>query len=225
MVLGDIHAPHIDKRVFTRIIDEVIPRYKPELILQIGDLYNLGAWSRWPKKQVNPKDELLEGRMVAESIWKSIQLRAPKARLIQLLGNHDKPRLEKLVLSKAPELEPFIQVDHLWQFPGVETFIDAKEPFILGDTLFTHGHRSKVEDYLKDFQYRYNVVVGHHHVAKIVYERIGGMFNQETRWCACAGLIGNPFDGEMNYRPLNKFFKWTQGVLLIEEGNPRFIPL
>lgn len=222
LVIGDVHAPFIDKRVFSRIIDDVVPGFKPHIILQIGDAFDLASWSRFPKAQRDPESEILEAVACMSEFWEVLKKRAPRAKRVQLLGNHDKQRVEKLVLSKAPELKPFVKLDQFYEFPGVETHQDAREPFIVDDIAFTHGHRTKLALHLQDFQYKYNVCIGHLHTAQTHYERVGGPMSNVIRWAHCAGYVADPFSEQLNYRPLNKYFKWTQGVTLIEQGWPTF---
>lgn len=221
LCIGDIHAPFIDKRVFSRILDR-ISIFKPQLIIQMGDAYDGFSWSRFPHRIINPQDEILEAYGVLTEFWKQLRKKRPKAKLIQLVGNHDTPRIDKLVKSKAPELLPFISTKQFWDFPGVEVIHDCREPFIEGNIVFTHGHRTKLAPHLQDFGFNYNVVIGHLHRAETHYERIS---DRLTLWAHCCGYIASPYSEGLSYRPLTKYFKWTQGITEIEHGQPRFIPL
>lgn len=219
LCLGDTHCPYINKRALTKVIDEIIPGLKPQIIIQMGDLYDLYSWSRFPKKQLNPRDEILEARACAEEMWSAIRKKAPKAKLFQLLGNHDRTRVDKVVQSKAPELEPFLNATQFWQFDHVQLINDAKETLEIGNLLFTHGHRTKLKDHLKDISYSKNIIIGHLHTAEIYFERTGS----EIRWAACAGSLCDPMHENLVYRPLRRYFSWTPGVLEITDNWPRFI--
>lgn len=187
----------------------------------MGDKYDLFAQSKFPGKQIDPQSEFLQAREMAEEMWRIIKKRAPQAKCFQLRGNHDL-RAYKRIMEKAPECMPFFDQTTPWNFPGVETIQDTKQELIIDNTLYTHGHRGKLEDHFKDVQYMHNIVIGHLHTAHQVYERVGAM-KGKIRWAACAGYIADPFHDCLNYRPLNKYFKWTQGCLLINDGWPKFV--
>lgn len=214
----------MNKRTFTKIADEIIPAFKPQVIVDQGDKFDQFAQSKHTGKLMDPQTEFREAREQAEEMWHLIRKRAPSnCKHFQLKGNHD-IRAYKRCLEKAPELLPFLDTKSAWEFDGVTTVQDPKEVLKIRNTVFTHGHRSKLELHLKDFQYMHNVVIGHLHTAKIHFERVGSQ-KGKIRFAACAGWIGDPFHEALNYRNLNKYFTWTQGVLLIEDDWPRFIGL
>lgn len=225
LCIPDTHLPYLNKAAFTIVIDRIIPKFKPHIIIQMGDLYDLTSWSRFPKSQLNPKDELLEARACAEEMWRIMRKRAPRAKCFQLVGNHDaSTRVRKLMLSKAPELEPFISINHLYQFPHVETINDPKEELIIDNWLYTHGHRNKVELHLQDIQFMHNIMMGHLHIGQDHFVRVGAL-KGKIRAASCCGLMANPFHPSLVYRPLVKYFKWTTGVSQVEDGWPKFIPI
>lgn len=221
LCIGDNHLPYLNRRSFTLIADQVIPYFKPEIIIDMGDKYDLFAQKKFAGKMVDPKDEFLEARNMAEQMWSIIRKRAPEAKLFQLKGNHDM-RAYKRLMEKAPECAPFFDGLSAWQFPNVETVNDPKDELIIDNTLYTHGHKSTVGAHLADIQYMHNVVIGHLHTAAQVYERVGAI-KGKLRWAACTGYIGDPFSEALNYRPMNRYFKWTQGCLLVDHGWPKFV--
>lgn len=223
LCIGDTHLPFFKTSVFTRLESEVIPALRPDVIIQMGDLFDQFAQKKFPGKLINPQDEFIEARVMAEEFWRIIQKRAPKAKCMQIKGNHDM-RAYKRLMEKCPELLPFFNDSKPYQFNGVETVDDVRDEIIIDNIFFTHGHKSKLKDHLVDVQYMHNVVIGHLHTAQIHYERVGAL-NGVTRWAACAGYLADPFHDSLVYRPLKKYFTWTHGVLLIEEGSPKFIPL
>lgn len=227
--IGDNHLPFLNKRTFTRIVDEVIPGVSAGhgkrnlIVIDMGDKFDQFSQKKFPGKMLSPRDEFKEAREMAEEMWALIRKRAPRAKCFQLRGNHD-VRAYKRLMEKAPELEPFFSDRAAYEFDGVQTIHDPKEALKIDNTIYTHGHRNKLELHLKDFQYLHNVVIGHLHTAKIHFERVGSQ-KGAIRYAACAGWIGNAFSDALNYRNMNQYFTWTQGVLLIESGWPRFIGL
>lgn len=221
LCLGDTHFPFIGdlKPVFN-----IIKSTKPHIIIQIGDLYDFYAYSRFPKRvQLTAQQECSKGRIMAEDMWEKIRKLSPKSKCFQLKGNHD-DRGKKQVLEKLPEIDHFVDYTSLWEFHKVETIHDTHQELIIDNILFTHGHKNKIGAHLKDYQYMHNVVCGHLHQGGIVYERVGAPTKPRVIWEAGAGYLANPFDQELKYRTSNKFFKWSRGVLEIEDSKyPRFI--
>lgn len=223
LCIGDNHLPYVNKEVFHKIVKEVIPSFKPHIIVDQGDKFDLYSFSRFPAKVIDPKREFEEAIILAEDMWKQIRKAAPKAKCYQLKGNHDS-RAYLRMMEKAPHLESLINFQSPWEFKGVETIHDVTEPLIIDDIMFMHGHKTKIGAHLVDIQYAKNIVIGHLHTAGIHIERVG-MKDGLVRWEACAGYIADPYHFALSYRPLKKFFKWTHGVLLIENNVPRFLPL
>lgn len=221
LCIGDNHLPFLNKSAFTWITDEIIPSFKPHLVIDQGDKYDQFAQKKFPGKMIDPQSEFLEARQMAEEMWGLIRKRAPRAKCFQLRGNHD-ARAYKRLMEKAPELLPFFNDQPAYQFDGVETIHDPADELVIDDILFTHGHKTKLEPHLNDFQFMYNVVIGHLHTSDIIHRRVGAL-KGKLRWAACAGTICDPFAGPLMYRPMKRFFDWTAGVLLIEDGWPKFV--
>jgi predicted phosphodiesterase len=79
VVLGDIHFPFQNKKALQRVIDD-IRRQKPTHVVQIGDLYDPYAFSRFSKKNIQlPQEEWKQARQQAVQMWNEIRAAAPKA--------------------------------------------------------------------------------------------------------------------------------------------------
>jgi predicted phosphodiesterase len=217
LCIGDAHSPFIHipsaRRAITYASDA-------DIIIQMGDLFDLFGQSRFPKRLfMTPAEEISEGRILAEEMWKKIRKEAPKAKLFQIKGNHDE-RASKRMLEKAPELEPFCRFDDFWTFDGVETIQDSRDHLEINGTVFTHGHRSKIGDLIQECDFM-NVVAGHSHTGGVYYRRLK---SGKIAWELNCGYIANPFDEALVYRPMKGFFRWTHGVGWIDAQGPRFIP-
>jgi hypothetical protein len=227
LTVGDTHFPWTNWDHLNQILDDA-DWLQPTLVVQMGDEYDFYSFSRFAKtlNLMTPKEEVMRGREEAEEFWKLMQQAAPKARCIQLLGNHDE-RLMKTVLGKAPELEGVLEIlDYLqlWRFPGVELVQeDPTEEFILdteehGEILFQHGHRAKIGDHA-----RYNgmnTVVGHSHRGGTEFIRYKG----RTIWELNAGYIADQNSKPLNYNQ-GKISNSVPGYGIIDERGPRFIYL
>jgi len=218
LAVGDNHCPFLHRPSADRII-EIAKSLKPDVIIDMGDKYDLLSFSRFPKRLImTPGDELKIGREQAESFWYRLKKASPKSKRIQLKGNHDE-RMYKQMLIKAPELEVFINFKSYWEFEDVETIFDPKEAVEINNIIFIHGFLSKIGDHMKKFEYK-NVVCGHLHRGGVVFERVS---TGRTAWELNTGYIADPFSEGLMYRPSKKFFSWTHGVGLIDHCGPRFI--
>lgn len=225
IVVGDLHFPFTDldklSDVLVAISDE-----QPDLVVQIGDLYDFYCYSRFAKSanKCEPLEETTKARGMAEFFWASVQALAPKADCLQLVGNHD-IRVVKQVMDKLPEWEGIL-TDHLTEmmsFDGVTTEISATQEVIVDGIVFMHGFRTKLGDHA-----RYNrlpTVVGHSHTGGVVFEKLMG---DGVIWELNCGQTVDYNAHALQYGN-QKHKKWVAGYGLIEKKNgiwcPSFIPL
>lgn len=224
LAIGDAHFPFSADLVVKWIIYSVL-KNNPQIthVIQMGDLYDLMSYSRFPKRLIlTPRDETNLARHKAESFWRAIKKVSPGAKLIQLLGNHDE-RLSKRVIETMPELDHLIRYQDLWAFEGVHTINDPKSPYIIGNWAFTHGF-TKYGGHLTALQFRYNVCTAHIHRGGQHLFRFPGPKGDVILQELNAGYCADPFHEALVYRPQNKFFNWTWGCALIDENGGRFIP-
>jgi DNA repair exonuclease SbcCD nuclease subunit len=220
IIVPDTHFPWADWKHIDRII-RLVEDERPDVIVQIGDLYDFWSFSRYAKSLslITPADEIRKGREEAASMWAALQSAARGARCYQLLGNHD-DRMLNGVMKKAPEIEAVLDVldyKSLWRFPGVQTQPDSRTELVLDGIYFQHGHRSKLGDHAL-----YNLaptVVGHSHRGGVAYFR----YRDQILWELNAGYVAWQDSAVMQYTS-QKESKSTPGVGLIDEDGPRFIP-
>lgn len=219
--LGDLHLPYSHRPSVNKAID-FIEYVQPDYVVQQGDLYDLPSQGRFPKRMnIIPVDEMKLAHQEGDLLWSLIRKVAPKASLHQIRGNHD-IRPSKLLLERAPQLEPFMNFDSFWNFShhGVETIYDPREVLEIEDIAFTHGHLSKLGAHMEALEFT-NTVCGHSHRGGVFYRRLK---TGRVVWELNAGYLADPFHEHLLYRPLNKFFHWTHGIGFIDEFGPRFIP-
>lgn len=218
LAIGDMHLPWIKRRTVNAIYDAV-EQHKPDVIIQMGDLYDMFSQTRFAKTMslYTPDREIEVAREGAEEFWHRIQKIRRKAKCIQLKGNHD-DRPYKRMLEKAPELQPFFSTKQVFTFDNVETIYDTFEELIIDKTLYTHGHYSKLGAHMR--YYLKNVVCGHSHSGGLHVENI----HEHILWELNVGYVADKMAVPLRYRP-TKTVKWTQGYGLIDEFGPRFIPL
>ncbi len=158
---------------------------------------------------------------MADEMWKIIRKKAPKAKLFQLLGNHDE-RPYKRLIEKAPELEPFIDLKSAWHFPKVETINDTKDELIIDGIVFIHGFRTKHGAHLPDYDYLH-VTHAHTHRANIHAQRTGKLSRAKTAISMDVGYLANPFSEGLLYRASRRFFTWTHAVGTWDGHDPKLI--
>lgn len=217
IVLGDIHAPFTHKANLLKVL-KIIKDVQPKYVVQIGDLYDFYAFSRFARRHdlMTPKQEMLEGRSLAEMMWYTIKTTSPKSVCYQLRGNHDERPIRR-TLERFPEIASLIDVDKLFIFPQVNTIGSEREELILDGIVFMHGYRRRLGDHC-----RHNLectVTGHSHQGGVFYMRRG----KRVIWELNAGYLADSTLDPFNYMSTTKFNTWTQGFGYIDEWGPRFI--
>jgi len=219
-VIGDIHFPFHNKKALKKTL-AAIKREKPTHVVQIGDLYDQYAFSRFAKKNIvlAPK-ELELARAAAGKMWDEIRKSCPRASLYQILGNHD-VRLVKRAEERLPEAQEFVKQSLMeyYKFKGVKTIEDDTEELVINDIIFIHGYRSKLGDHMRNN--RASTVCGHSHTGGVVFERVRG----STLFELNAGYLADAMAEPLRYRQQKRTYKWTLGYGVIDEDGPRFVPL
>lgn len=220
LAIGDAHFPWVHRKTQAWIYS-LVRQLCPEVIVQMGDLFDFYSFSRFPRTHdlITPEKEVKLGRRMALEFWRDIQAAASKARCFQLRGNHDE-RPKKRILEKAPEFASLVSggLRDLWLFDGVETLPDDRHELVLNGVVFMHGHRKHGEHVRHNHM---STVVGHLHTGGTVFVPIRG----KTLWELNAGYVADPSSLPMSYTAQMRFRKETPGVGWIDEYGPRFIPM
>lgn len=221
LVIGDVHAP------FTHMLGlEALYAFaretQPDFIIQVGDARDQYAFSKFPKSQniYKPKEEEDLATEVLSNMWKQLQLAAPNAKCVMLLGNHC-IRPAKRTLESLPEAEHIIEAHlrKIMTFDNVETVYDVREEYECCGILFHHGLFSQLGQH-RDHALA-NMVVGHTHRGGVSYRRIRG----ETLWELNAGFLGDPESKVFSYTAFKKTNNYTLGWGFIDKFGPRFCHL
>ena len=225
LVIGDVHEPWSHGPTLEKIY-AAVEEIKPDVVLQIGDLRDLYSFSRYPvnPNAITPEREIDRGTAACTKMWERVRKANPKARRIQLLGNHDERPSKRLSetlpackLLAAPTLKA------LFEFPGVETHHDPAQEFFLntaaGEVCFMHGHRAKLGDHAKYNQMP--TVCGHSHQGGVVYLR----HKSKVFWELNAGWCGDETAPVFKYGNQRALKTWTRGFGLIDSRGPRFVSL
>jgi hypothetical protein len=217
LVIGDLHLPWVKKSLLAKLYT-LIKLTRPKTIIQMGDLYDRFSQSKFAKTMgiMTPNREADVGRMAAERFWGQVFDASNGSKCYQLRGNHDERAL-KMLLSKAPELEPFFDDKDFYRFPNVETIFDAKELLILNGVGYLHGW-APLGTHMRYFLRP--IVRAHSHTGGCAYMRL---YNKSI-WELDAGYLGDPDSVPLRFRQTT-VTRWTHGYGVVDDNGPRFIPL
>lgn len=220
-VISDIHWPFHSQRVVDAF-HAFCKKHQPEIVILNGDAWDMYAHSKYPRSfnSYSPRDEQELSRKANEEFWKRIKADCPKARCVQMLGNHDVRPLKR-VLEAYPAAEDWVEemLRRLFTFDGVETVFDSRQELMLpGNIMVHHGYRSKLGDH--SHYTLYNCIIGHTHLGGAVFRQMRG----QVRWELNSGVAGDPESKQLSYSP-QKITHWTPGFGWVDEYGPRFIPV
>jgi UDP-2,3-diacylglucosamine pyrophosphatase LpxH len=115
-IIADAHFPFHNKVAYAHMM-EVLKKEKPTHVVQVGDLLDQYVFSRYSRSlEVTPSNEITLGLRYAEKMWAEIGRIVPKAKRVQVLGNHD-VRMKKRIGDRLPEMEAL--TPNLYSFKGV----------------------------------------------------------------------------------------------------------
>ena len=214
LVIGDTHFPFasVANILRTAKLAEII---KPTNIVQLGDLYDFYALSRFPRSRncYSPFEEVSLGHEMAKRFWYELRKASPRSNCYQLLGNHDqRPHLR--VLESAPDTEVFFSYKSVFEFDGVKTIWDIRDELELDGRLYFH-YRKKLGTNAVHFGK--SCIFGHTHREQMMRFDYGNGSVFEYN----VGLFGDPTAKELSYTP-SKVTHWTLGgVSLIDDFGAR----
>lgn len=104
VIASDIHIPFQDDRAVSAFI-KYCKEKQPEAVVLNGDVLDMFMLSRFTKGEGrNPLEEMTMCQGFLDSLRKAV----PNSEIYYVIGNHEN-RLEKYVLTKAPELASLIE--------------------------------------------------------------------------------------------------------------------
>lgn len=218
VVLGDTHFPFASRQAIIEAV-KLIGELQPRMVIQIGDLYDLYAFTKFPKHPdfMPAREEMRLGRERAERMWRQIQSVSPKSKMVQMRGNHD-ARAAKRAMEDLPASFHLIEaaIQNAMTFYGVE--LTDKQEYMYDGICFMHGFRKHGEH--AEYN-QMNTVVGHSHRAGVSYHaNRSGPF-----WELNAGWLGDIEAECFTYRAQKALHKTTLGVGVIDDCGPRFVAL
>jgi predicted phosphodiesterase len=208
--VADLHLPFHDRKALRKVL-RAVRIEKPTVVIQIGDLLDQYCFSKYVRS-LNlsvPAKEIRKGLKLAAWFWSEVHKIVPRARRIQILGNHD-VRICKRIGEKLPELEGLLGIGSLYQFPGVEVMKSDRDYVVIDGVLYTHGHYSNSIDHVKF--YLKSVVHGHLHRA--------GLNTYGKLWAMDVGHMANEGSLPLSYTA-SRVSRWAKAYGITDNGNPR----
>lgn len=219
-IISDIHWPFACQRVIDKFYLYVLEN-QPEWVILNGDAWDMYSHAKFPRSHnvFTPREEQRLAREANEEFWKEIKRIAPRAKCVQMLGNHDVRPLKR-ILEVYPEAEDWIADKHkeMFTFDGVTTMHDPREVLYLApDVGVCHGFKSQLGAHRDSALISMNV--GHTHRGGSVFRMVRGRVIYETN----SGYAGDPLAKGLTYTP-SKINDWTPGFAAGDKWGSRFIP-
>ena len=138
---SDPHFPWVNMKKLKAVYG-AIKVEKPDVVINLGDLYDLYMFSRFSKDLdiIKPRQELCRSRRKAEEMWSYIKEIAPDAQLLQMSGNHD-ARCLNLIKHNAPQLLSTMREAQIkyFTFKGVKTYYSERDYVEFDGVVYCHG--------------------------------------------------------------------------------------
>lgn len=136
VIIPDVHAPYEDYRALHGVY-KFIKDYKPDRVVQLGDLvdfYALSKFDKDPSRVLGLQQEIDVARYHLEQLRK-----VHKGSITMLEGNHEM-RLMKY-LRANPEVASLESINNVPALLGLKDFnVDYKQNMEINGVLFKHGH-------------------------------------------------------------------------------------
>jgi predicted phosphodiesterase len=213
-VIGDLHFPYASKKALDQVYKK-IKSSKPNVVIQIGDLLDQYSFSKYARSVnlTTPKQELDNGLKQAREFWAKVHKLVPKAKKIQLLGNHD-VRIRKRMLSQFPEMESLYSFTQQYTFPNVKTCKSDRDFVKIDGVVYCHGWYSKSIKHANHFNSP--VVHGHLHAP--------GVTTEGRLWAMDVGYLADPKQLPMQYTA-SKYSHWRHACGIVNKGLPTLVLL
>ena len=212
-IVSDTHFPFHSKKAYKKML-HLIKSERPDVVIQIGDLLDQYVFSKYSRSLgIKTEDDIWKGVKCAKQMWADIHRIVPKAKLYQLLGNHDL-RMAKRISEKLPELETVVKTLSLYQFDHVKTLNSDRDFLILDNVVYVHGWLGRSVDHIRYFGK--SVVHGHTHRPEIVTEG--------RLWVLNVGYLADSKSLPLSYAP-SKHSKWRTACGMVEDGQPKLFLL
>ena len=222
----------------------IVADVNPDLIVLLGDVLDLPAWSRFTQE---PAFAFTTQEAIDRThLWLAeLRANAPDARIVYIEGNHDR-RLRKAIVDNAkeafglrqaattPSTWPVMSIPHLLRLEELKVeYVDAYPAgvfWVNQNLACIHGEKLKPSQVVDDE--RVSIIQGHvhriamQHKTRRVFGGAKTMF-AATPGCLCRvdGAVPSTKGSTDSFgRPVPRAEDWQQGLAVVqyEEGDGRF---
>jgi predicted phosphodiesterase len=162
LIIPDVHRPYHDKRAWSLLL-RVGMAFKPDKIVTLGDFadfYCVSSHDKDPNRVNGLEAEVADVNVALDELD---QLKAKEK--IFITGNHEN-RLERYLMTKAPELFNMMGIKELFQLKKRNwKYVPYKNHIKIGKLHITHdtGKAGKYAHYQSMDDFQDNTVIGHTH--------------------------------------------------------------
>lgn len=213
LVLPDLHLPASSPELI-RWAARIQDKFKPHKVIQLGDLIDAKAWSRFPKSSTDDSAALEWEKTVkqAELLYKYF----PKLQILE--GNHCGRLMKKALIDAGspPQLiRPYYEA---LGFKGWDFHLKSS-PLVVDAVAYIHGDEIASPLALLATRMGMSTVRGHTHFAGIIYTRL---FTRQV-FAMESGALIDETHAAFGYASKNPKRCWI-GVSTVEDGeNPQLI--
>lgn len=217
-VAGDVHTPYEDRKAITKMADDIKEAQDSGddvTVVQVGDIGDQRAWSRFPKDGDVDNAQREFDEMCQSLYWLHGQI--PEMTI--LFGNHDRRIAMRASDSQLPK-QLVRTLDEVFNLPGWKWHI-KDTPLIINDIAFVHGDEFPIPNPSSAcLRMARSVCYGHTHQAKLEHVVL---FDKQI-FALNVGWLGDESRSAFNYarRSPARCFK---GYGLIVDNVPFIIPL
>ena len=208
LVLGDLHIPWVEIECL-KAAHAFNRKYKADLVIQMGDLIDAKAWSRYPK---DPDD------LSPHHEWEATEIGIDKLHklfpeLTILSGNHDRRPMMRAFEAGIPK-KLVRALDTYFDHPGWKWHM-GPNPFEADKIAFVHGDEMAGNAWQKAKNLGQSLVQGHDHMAYLHYINT---FNRQT-FAMSVGCMMDAVSIAARYAAKNPSKMWL-GWATITDGEP-----
>lgn len=208
-IIADAHFPFHSKKAYEKVM-AALKKEKPDAVVQIGDLLDQYVFSKYSRSsKVTVQDDIKKGLSLAAQMWKDISKALPKAKLYQILGNHDM-RMSKRVSELLPELSEVFSPTSIYKFKNVKVMQSDRDFLVLDGVTYCHGWLSRSIDHAKHF----NAPTVHGHRHRPTIEVDGSL------WSMDVGFMADEKSLPLSYTA-SKYSRWRMAYGIVENKLPR----
>lgn len=162
LLIPDVHHPYADKNAWDLML-KAAKEFKPQHAIILGDFadfYGISSYDKKPERSLKLKEEMDAAKLALD------QVKALGAKNnVFIAGNHE-DRLERYLMSSAPELFDFISIPKILELKekGFK-YVPYKQAYKIGKLNITHdaGNAGRYAHYKALDVFQHNIVIGHTH--------------------------------------------------------------